>query len=87
MEVSLAFKTPNEKVRSAIPWRHFLASPAVWACGLVVLGSQWADATLMLGVLKYLKLVYGFTTSHVIIIYKKRNRKRIWLFVNHLFLE
>lgn len=41
-----------------------MSKPA-WACGIAVIGSQWADATLMLGVTKYLKLVYGFSTGYV----------------------
>lgn len=42
-----------------------MASKPAWACGVAVVGSQWADATLMLGVTKYLKLVYGFSIEYV----------------------
>lgn len=48
-----------------MPWRKLLLSGPAWACGVAVVGSQWADATLMLGVTKYLKLVYGFSTAYV----------------------
>jgi len=48
-----------------LPWRQLLASKPAWACGVAVVGSQWADATLMLGVTKYLKLVYGFSIEYV----------------------
>nr|CAH7751468.1 unnamed protein product [Callosobruchus chinensis] len=47
-----------------LPWRRLLASKPAWACGIAVIGSQWADATLMLGVTKYLKLVYGFSIEY-----------------------
>lgn len=48
-----------------LPWRRLLTSKPAWACGITVIGSQWADATLMLGVTKYLKLVYGFSIEYV----------------------
>lgn len=48
-----------------MPWRRLLTSKPAWACGIAVVGSQWADATLMLGVTKYLKLVYGFSIEYV----------------------
>lgn len=48
-----------------LPWRRLLTSKPAWACGIAVVGSQWADATLMLGVTKYLKLVYGFSIEYV----------------------
>lgn len=48
-----------------LPWRRLLMSKPAWACGIAVVGSQWADATLMLGVTKYLKLVYGFSIEYV----------------------
>ncbi|KAK5649238.1 hypothetical protein RI129_000267 [Pyrocoelia pectoralis] len=54
---------PNRPIRDEhklLPWRKLLLSGPAWACGVAVVGSQWADATLMLGVTKYLKLVYGF---------------------------
>ncbi|KAF2886121.1 hypothetical protein ILUMI_20051 [Ignelater luminosus] len=47
-----------------LPWRQLLLSGPAWACGIAVIGSQWADATLMLGVTKYLKLVYGFSIEY-----------------------
>lgn len=50
-----------------LPWRRLLLSGPAWSCGIAVIGSQWADATLMLGVTKYLKLVYGFSIEYVII--------------------
>jgi MFS transporter, ACS family, solute carrier family 17 (sodium-dependent inorganic phosphate cotransporter), other len=49
-----------------LPWRRLLLSGPAWACGIAVIGSQWADATLMLGVTKYLKLVYGFSIENVL---------------------
>jgi hypothetical protein len=33
------------------------------------MGNQWGDATLALGMTKYLKLIYGFSTANVIIFY------------------
>lgn len=59
--------SPNMPIRDEfrnLPWRRLLLSGPAWACGVAVVGSQWADATLMLGVTKYLKLVYGFSTAH-----------------------
>lgn len=59
---------------SHLPWRRLLLSKPAWACGVAVVGSQWADATLMLGVTKYLKLVYGFSIDYVrYIIYLEEN--------------
>ncbi|GJQ69609.1 hypothetical protein Trydic_g6702 [Trypoxylus dichotomus] len=58
---------PNRPIRDEhrlLPWRRLLLSKPAWACGIAVVGSQWADATLMLGVTKYLKLVYGFSIAY-----------------------
>ncbi|XP_065157399.1 sialin-like [Atheta coriaria] len=58
---------PNRPIRDEhrlLPWRQLLLSKPAWACGIAVMGSQWADATLMLGVTKYLKLVYGFSIAY-----------------------
>lgn len=63
-----------------LPWRQLLLSGPAWACGIAVIGSQWADATLMLGVTKYLKLVYGFSIEYVTFIFVKIN-----IFYKHIF--
>ncbi|XP_017781574.1 PREDICTED: sialin-like [Nicrophorus vespilloides] len=58
---------PNRPIRDehrCLPWRNLLLSKPAWSCGIAVVGSQWADATLMLGVTKYLKLVYGFSIAY-----------------------
>lgn len=58
---------PNRPIRDEhrlLPWRSLLLCKPAWACGVAVVGSQWADATLMLGVTKYLKLVYGFSVAY-----------------------
>ncbi|GLV43628.1 uncharacterized protein CBL_07045 [Carabus blaptoides fortunei] len=64
VEESLSPSMPKRDEHRNLPWRRLLLSGPAWACGVAVVGSQWADATLMLGVTKYLKLVYGFSTAH-----------------------
>ncbi|CAG9769291.1 unnamed protein product [Ceutorhynchus assimilis] len=64
VEESLHPNRPKRDEHRNLPWRKLLASKPAWACGVAVVGSQWADATLMLGVTKYLKLVYGFSIEY-----------------------
>uniref|UniRef100_A0ABD2VVF3 Major facilitator superfamily (MFS) profile domain-containing protein n=1 Tax=Trichogramma kaykai TaxID=54128 RepID=A0ABD2VVF3_9HYME len=35
-----------------------------WASAVATMGNQWGDATLALGMTKYLKLIYGFSTAN-----------------------
>jgi ACS family sodium-dependent inorganic phosphate cotransporter len=65
VEESLHPNRPKRDEHKHLPWRRLLTSKPAWACGIAVIGSQWADATLMLGVTKYLKLVYGFSIEYV----------------------
>jgi hypothetical protein len=64
VEESLHPNRPKRDEHKHLPWRRLLTSKPAWACGIAVIGSQWADATLMLGVTKYLKLVYGFSIEY-----------------------
>ncbi|XP_057653518.1 sialin-like [Diorhabda carinulata] len=64
VEQSLNPYRPKRDEHRHLPWRRLLASKPAWACGIAVIGSQWADATLMLGITKYLKLVYGFSIEY-----------------------
>ncbi|CAH0553795.1 unnamed protein product [Brassicogethes aeneus] len=64
VEESLHPNRPKRDEHRNLPWRRLLMSKPAWACGIAVVGSQWADATLMLGVTKYLKLVYGFSIEY-----------------------
>ncbi|XP_028127894.1 sialin-like [Diabrotica virgifera virgifera] len=64
VEESLQPNRPKRDEHKNLPWRRLLASKPAWCCGIAVIGSQWADATLMLGVTKYLKLVYGFSIGY-----------------------
>ena len=48
-----------------IPWGKLLRSVPVWASAVATMGNQWGDATLALGMTKYLKLIYGFSTANV----------------------
>ncbi|XP_045468044.1 sialin-like [Harmonia axyridis] len=64
VEESLQYNHPKRDEHRNLPWRRLLMSKPAWSCGIAVIGSQWADATLMLGVTKYLKLVYGFSTGY-----------------------
>ncbi|KAJ8962181.1 hypothetical protein NQ318_018142 [Aromia moschata] len=64
VEESLHPNRPKRDEHRHLPWRRLLMSKPAWACGIAVIGSQWADATLMLGVTKYLKLVYGFSIEY-----------------------
>ncbi|KAG5865857.1 hypothetical protein JTB14_033024 [Gonioctena quinquepunctata] len=64
VEESLHPNHPKRDEHRHLPWRRLLMSKPAWACGIAVIGSQWADATLMLGVTKYLKLVYGFSLEY-----------------------
>lgn len=48
-----------------IPWGKLLRSVPVWASTVATMGQQWGDATLALGMTKYLKLIYGFSTANV----------------------
>ncbi|CAH1175771.1 unnamed protein product [Phaedon cochleariae] len=64
VDQSLAPNRPKRDEHRHLPWRSLLTSKPAWACGIAVIGSQWADATLMLGVTKYLKLVYGFSIEY-----------------------
>ncbi|XP_050308840.1 sialin-like [Anthonomus grandis grandis] len=64
VEESLHPNRPKRDEHRNLPWRQLLASKPAWSCGVAVVGSQWADATLMLGVTKYLKLVYGFSIEY-----------------------
>ncbi|XP_076267942.1 sialin-like isoform X1 [Rhynchophorus ferrugineus] len=64
VEEALHPNRPKRDEHRNLPWRKLLASKPAWACGVAVVGSQWADATLMLGVTKYLKLVYGFSIEY-----------------------
>ncbi|ENN76129.1 hypothetical protein D910_04909 [Dendroctonus ponderosae] len=64
VEESLHPNRPKRDEHRNLPWRKLLGSKPAWACGVAVVGSQWADATLMLGVTKYLKLVYGFSIEY-----------------------
>ncbi|XP_015840882.1 sialin [Tribolium castaneum] len=64
VEESLHPNRPKRDEHRNLPWRRLLTSKPAWACGITVIGSQWADATLMLGVTKYLKLVYGFSIEY-----------------------
>lgn len=51
-----------------IPWGKLLRSVPVWASAVATMGNQWGDATLALGMTKYLKLIYGFSTANVSIL-------------------
>lgn len=64
VEESLQINRPKRDEHRNLPWMELLTSKPAWACGVAVIGSQWADGTLMLGVTKYLKLVYGFSTEY-----------------------
>lgn len=45
------------------------------------MGNQWGDATLALGMTKYLKLIYGFSTANV-----KRNKDALHFLLLHSLL-
>lgn len=62
-----------------------MSKPA-WACGIAVVGSQWADSTLMLGVTKYLKLVYGFSIEYVQL-QKQKHQDRLYAFFRKTFFN
>ncbi|XP_033347332.1 sialin-like isoform X1 [Bombus vosnesenskii] len=49
---------------AVIPWGKLLRSVPVWASAVATMGNQWGDATLALGMTKYLKLIYGFSTAN-----------------------
>jgi hypothetical protein len=56
----------DDKPQAAvIPWGKLLRSVPVWASAVATMGNQWGDATLALGMTKYLKLIYGFSTANV----------------------
>ncbi|XP_076287710.1 sialin isoform X1 [Lasioglossum baleicum] len=52
------------KQAAVIPWGKLLRSVPVWASAVATMGNQWGDATLALGMTKYLKLIYGFSTAN-----------------------
>lgn len=54
-----------------IPWGKLLRSVPVWASAVATMGNQWGDATLALGMTKYLKLIYGFSTANVSSLFHK----------------
>lgn len=70
-----------------IPWGKLLRSVPVWASAVATMGNQWGDATLALGMTKYLKLIYGFSTANVnifqryIYIYKQIKTHLIFHFI------
>ncbi|XP_046744760.1 sialin-like isoform X2 [Diprion similis] len=49
---------------AVIPWGKLLRSVPVWASAVATMGNQWGDATLSLGMTKYLKRIYGFSTAN-----------------------
>ncbi|KAK0076946.1 hypothetical protein PV325_004641 [Microctonus aethiopoides] len=49
---------------AVIPWGKLLRSVPVWAAAVATMGNQWGDATLALGMTKYLKFIYGFSTAN-----------------------
>ena len=58
-----------------IPWGKLLRSVPVWASAVATMGNQWGDATLALGMTKYLKLIYGFSTANVSIPFRKKETR------------
>ncbi|KYN20714.1 Sialin [Trachymyrmex cornetzi] len=55
----------HDTTAAVIPWGKLLRSVPVWASAVATMGNQWGDATLALGMTKYLKLIYGFSTANV----------------------
>ncbi|KYN05670.1 Sialin [Cyphomyrmex costatus] len=54
----------HDTTAAVIPWGKLLRSVPVWASAVATMGNQWGDATLALGMTKYLKLIYGFSTAN-----------------------
>ncbi|KAH0552135.1 sialin-like isoform X1 [Cotesia glomerata] len=54
----------HDTTGAVIPWGKLLRSVPVWASAVATMGNQWGDATLALGMTKYLKLIYGFSTAN-----------------------
>ena len=69
-----------------IPWGKLLRSVPVWASAVATMGNQWGDATLALGMTKYLKLIYGFSTANVSIPFRKKEI-RVKSFSGKLFKQ